>query len=77
MTGPFKTSLYIIFAVHQLGYSKKDGCFQTYYTFILSQREQCYDFIDAKFTKVNYSSFDNIVNSVKRLGKDALCGEKI
>jgi hypothetical protein len=35
------------------------------------------DFIDARFTKVNYSSLDNIVNLVFRLGKGALCGKQI
>ena len=29
------------------------------------------DFIDARFTRVNYSSLDSIVNLIKRLGKGA------
>ena len=34
------------------------------------------DFIDEKFTKVCYSSFDNVVNLVQKLGKGALCAKK-
>ena len=33
-------------------------------------------FIDARFTKVSYSSFDTIVNLVIRLEKGALCGKR-
>jgi hypothetical protein len=33
-------------------------------------------FIDEKFTSVNYSSFDNVVSLVQKLGQGALIGKK-
>jgi hypothetical protein len=77
MAGPFKNKPISNFRCSPIGVVPKNtgGC--RLITHLSYHKENSVnDFIDERFTKVDYSSFDNIVNLVKRLGKGALCGKK-
>ena len=55
---------------------KKSGGFRLITHLSYPPQNSVNDFIDEKFTKVHYSSFDNAVSIVKKLGKGALIGKK-
>ena len=78
MAGPFKNKPISNLRCSPIGVvPKMTGGFRLITHLSYPKENSVNDFIDERFTKVNYSSFDNIVHSVKRLGKDALCGKKI
>lgn len=77
MVGPFENKPISNLRCSPIGVvPKKTGGFRLITHLSYPKENSVNDFIDERFTKVNYSSFDNIVNLVKRLGKGALCGKK-
>jgi hypothetical protein len=78
MAGPFKNKPISNLRCSLIGVGPKKTDGFRLITHLSYPKEKIFnnDFIDARFTKVIYSSFDDIVYLVKRLGKGALCGKK-
>jgi len=70
MTGPFKNKPVSNLRCSPIGVvPKKTGGFRLITHLSYPKENSVNDFIDERFKKVNYSSFDNIVNLVKTVRK--------